>query len=162
MTAAFPALNIVDCIDFQKTAALCVDSGCDVAPDMKFYFYIPGTSNNLSHAMSFAEVWRKTKGGNEIHWFWKVGQAVLKDYNGAPWNLDYQSELRRLKIHPEPKITLDFTADPEDLERGVEQPPHLTERLFGVLEEVCYDTRRISEKKKIYGNCCENFGAQKN
>ena len=64
----------------------------------------------------------------------------MKDYSGAPWQIDYQSELRRLKIQSEPSVLLDFTTDPDDLERGVEQPPHLTECLFGILEEVGYDT----------------------
>ena len=61
MTASFPALNIVDCIDFTKTAAACVDCGSEVSPEMKFWFHVPGSTNNLSQSMTFTEVWNKTR-----------------------------------------------------------------------------------------------------
>ena len=148
MVGDFPALNIVDCIDFAKTTAACVDSGVEVCAEMKFWFYVPGSTKNLSQSLTFREVWNKTKGGNELHWFWRVGQQVMKDYNGEPWQLDYQQELRRLKVNTEPQVMMDFTTDPDDLERGIGQPLHLTESLFGIFEEVKYDIRRIPDTEK--------------
>ena len=101
----------------------------------------------MSQSLTFGELWNRTKGGNELHYYWRSGSAVLKDYDGSPWNLDYQQELRRLQIHAIPQVMLDFTSDPEDLELGINQPSHLTERLFGVFEEVGYDPRRIADEE---------------
>ena len=72
----------------------------------------------------------------------------MKDYDGKPWGLNYQEELRRLKIQKQPQVSLDFTTDPENLERGISQPAYLTENLFGTLEDVGYDLRRIPEDEK--------------
>ena len=88
-----------------------------------------------------------TKGGNELHWYWRSGRTVVKVYNGGPWNLDYQNELRRLKVQTHAQVVLEFTTNPDDLERGISQPPHLTQSLFGIFEDVSYDLRRIPEKE---------------
>ena len=147
LSRSFPAINATDCIDFSRTAEMCVDAGLEVTADMKFWFKVPGSSKNLSKSLSFRELWEKTSGGNALHWYWRHGSSVLKDYDGSPWKLEYQQELRRLHIQKKPQVTLDFTLDPEDLELGINQPPHLTERLFGAFEEVGYDTRRIAEEE---------------
>ena len=146
LARSLPGINATDCIDFTRTAELCVDSGVDVAPDMKFWFKIPGSAKNLSQSLTFEELWKRTKGGNELHFYWRSGSAVLKDYDGRPWDLDYQQELRRLQLNSKPKVTLDFTNDPDDLEMGFSQPAYLTETLFGTFEEVGYDVRRITEE----------------
>ena len=120
----------------------------EVSEKMSFWFFVPGSSKNISQPMTFAELWQRTSGENELHYYWRSGQKALKSWNGAPWGLDYQQELRRLKLNAPPPVTLDFTADPDDVERGVSQPPHLTEDIFGVYEEVCYDVRRLSEAER--------------
>ena len=124
-----------------------MDSGVDVSPNMKFWFNIPGSTKNLSQSLTFEELWNRTKGGNELHYYWRSGSAVLKNYDGSPWNLDYQQELRRLHIHSKPHVMLDFTTDPDDLELGINQPAHLTETLFGAFEEVGYDARRLADEE---------------
>ena len=125
-----------------------MDSGIDVAADMKFWFHIPGSKKNLSQSLTFGELWNRTKGGNALHWYWRCGSTVLKDYDGSPWGLDYQQEIRRLQIHAKPQVMLDFTSDPDDLELGLSQPPHLTESLFGAFEDVDYNLQRIPDEEK--------------
>ena len=38
LARSLPGLNATDCIDFARTAELCVDSGADVSPDINLYF----------------------------------------------------------------------------------------------------------------------------
>ena len=148
LARTFPAINATDCIDFSRTAEMCVDAGVDISADMKFWFTVPGSTKNLSKSLTFRELWEKTRGGNTLHWYWRNGSSVSKDYDGAPWKLEYQQELRRLHIQTKPEIMLDFTSDPDDLELGFSQPPHLTETLFGTFEDVDYNIRRIPEEDK--------------
>ena len=79
LARSFPALNVSDCIDFNRTAETCVDSGLDVSAEMKYWFYVPGSTKNLSQSLTFRELWSRTKGGNELHWYWRSGSSVVKD-----------------------------------------------------------------------------------